>query len=57
MMDGISVFNLIIAVLENLIGQVDAELPVLLEIILTELKFVEDNKESISYTRYKSMVL
>lgn len=57
MCDGVSVMNLIIGVLENTIGQIDAEFPVLLEIVVSELQFVETHKEKINYNKYKSMIL
>ena len=43
MADGISIMNLIISMLENLVGQIDAELPSLLEIVVGELEFAEQN--------------
>lgn len=57
MCDGVSVLNLVIAVFENLLGQIDAEVPALLEILISELQFLETNKERISYKKYKGMVL
>lgn len=57
MCDGVSAINLIIAVFENLIGQIDAEVPMLLDILLGELQFLEARKDSINYKKYKGMVM
>ena len=49
--------NLIICLLENMIGNLDAELPSLIETLTYELTFADGNRETISYTKYKCMIL
>lgn len=49
--------NLIISMLENMIGQINDELPSLVKILVEELQFLESNKDRISYSKYKAMVL
>jgi len=57
MCDGVSAMNLVIAIIENYMGQIDGEFEGILEMIVLQLQFLETNKDNISYTKYKSMVL
>lgn len=57
MLEGIAVMNLIIALAENMMGQIDQEMLSLLQILVNELKFCEENNTKINFTKYKAMVL
>jgi hypothetical protein len=57
MIDGISVMNLIIAVLENMQGKIDNALPQFISFLVEELKFVVEQGKKVSGQKYKSMIL
>lgn len=52
--DGIGIMNFMIALLENMQGLIDNDLPHLINIIVEELKFLQDKKK---LKNYKSMTL
>lgn len=57
MSEGVSIMNLIMSLIENMVGKIDNYLATLIEIITGELKFAEENKDRINYSKYKSMIL
>lgn len=52
--DGVAVMGLIIAILENMQGKIDSDIPNLLQILIEELVHVNDKKGK---KNYKSMIL
>lgn len=57
MCDGITIMNLIIAILENMQGKIDNAIPQLLAFLVDELNFVVKQGDKISGKKYKSMIL
>jgi len=57
MCEGVSIMNLVIALLENLMGVMDNALTKLVQILLTELNFIAINEGKLNSKNYKSMIL
>ena len=57
MVDGLAIMNLLVCLVENNLGQIDAELPTILDFVIQELSFCEIHKDTINHKKYKAMIL
>jgi hypothetical protein len=55
-LDGIAIMGLIVAILENMQGRLDQDLPQILKFLIDELQFINTLKEG-KATNFKSMIL